>query len=151
MFPLRKIDMIVAIFNFQGHGIFPSRSGGGAGNLFCHARACVMCVLTCMSEKTVSVTPSVLYPHNGGGRRLLMIVRSYRGGGWERRTTHARTSKSSNYTSYQVSTQTSYVAEAQLEEPSQAASDEKGRRRPSTPASLVSLLLLLFTTKSRLN
>jgi hypothetical protein len=75
VFSLRKVEMIVAIFivaaklkltESQGHGIFPSPCGAGAENLFPHVHACVMHILMHMSEKIVSMTLSVLHPHNGG-------------------------------------------------------------------------------------
>jgi hypothetical protein len=46
------------------------RGGGRVENLFPHVHVyvSVMDILICMSEKMVSVTPSVLYPHNGGER-----------------------------------------------------------------------------------
>jgi hypothetical protein len=43
---------------------------GRVENLFPHMHVYVMDILIYMSEKMVSVTPSVLCPHNGGGRIL---------------------------------------------------------------------------------
>ena len=82
MFLLRNAKMIVDILiiaalfvltkspkaNFLVHHYFPSRCGGRRERnlFFIYVMKCIL--IYNMSEKTVSVTPSVLlYPHKGGG------------------------------------------------------------------------------------
>jgi hypothetical protein len=83
MFPLIKVEIIVAIFivavkfvlpksrkvNFEGHGIFPSPFGGSVENMLATNIYLFVYIYIFMSHVSClmsHVFSSVRYPHNGG-------------------------------------------------------------------------------------